>query len=215
MIKKNRNIIVLTSVVILLPMLAGLILWKKLPDEVATHFSMEGLADSFSHKSFAVFGIPVFLLAMQWICFLASLSDSKIKNMDSKIFKIVLWICPAVSLLTGGVVYSFALDVKFSISSVFMIFFGLFFIVIGNYLPKCRQNYSLGIRLPWTLNDEDNWNYTHRLAGRLWVAGGVILILSSFTKQFWLFAVVTVLMIAIPVAGSFIYTFANNNHIRF
>lgn len=54
-------------------------------------------------------------------------------------------------------------------------FLGLLFLVLGNYLPKVRQNYTVGIKLPWTLNDETNWNKTHRLAGKLWVVGGLAL----------------------------------------
>ncbi|MBR3188124.1 MAG: SdpI family protein, partial [Lachnospiraceae bacterium] len=53
------------------------------------------------------------------------------------------------------------------------------FILIGNYMPKTRQNYTIGIKVPWALDNEENWNRTHRLAGYLWVAGGIILVILS------------------------------------
>ena len=57
---------------------------------------------------------------------------------------------------------------------------GLLIMGLGNYLPKCRQNYTSGIKLPWTLYDEDNWNRTHRMAGRLWMVGGLGIMVSAF-----------------------------------
>lgn len=60
-----------------------------------------------------------------------------------------------------------------------MILMGILFILIGNYMPKTRQNYTIGIKVPWALDNEENWNRTHRLAGYLWVAGGIILVILS------------------------------------
>ena len=61
------------------------------------------------------------------------------------------------------------------------ILLGVLFIFAGNYLPKSRQNYTVGIRIPWTLDNEENWNKTHRLAGYLWVAGGIVMLLGTLT----------------------------------
>ena len=58
---------------------------------------------------------------------------------------------------------------------------GLLFVVIGNYLPKARRNYTIGIRLPWTLANEENWNRTHRIGGFLWVIGGILMIIMALT----------------------------------
>lgn len=52
--------------------------------------------------------------------------------------------------------------------------------LIGNYLPKCRQNYTMGIKLPWTLNSEENWERTHRFGGRMFVAAGICMIIAAF-----------------------------------
>ena len=75
---------------------------------------------------------------------------------------------------------------------------GVLFMIIGNYLPKCKQNYTMGIKLPWTLDDEENWNRTHRFAGFLWVAGGVVIAINAFLKWEWLFLVVVFAMVLIP-----------------
>ena len=57
---------------------------------------------------------------------------------------------------------------------------GFMFIIIGNYLPKCKQNFTLGIKIKWTLENEENWNKTHRFAGKVWFIGGFIMLLTAF-----------------------------------
>lgn len=205
MIKKNLKTLIVTSIIILLPIAAGLILWDKLPEKIPTHFNTQGVADGFSGKPFAVFALPLFLLAVHWICLAVSSLDPKSQNISKKALKLVLWICPALSLLLGTVIYSFSLGYEFNISVIMNMFFGLLFIVIGNYMPKCKQSYTMGIKIPWTLDSEENWNYTHRLAGKLWVIGGFLIIFTGFLKQYWIFAVIAVIMVIIPVICSYRY----------
>ncbi len=205
MIKKNLKILIFTSIVTLLPILAGLILWDKLPDEIATHFNADGVADGFSSKGFAVFGLPLFLLILHWVCVLATSADPKSKNHSGKMLRITLWICPVCSLLVSSLSYTYSMGITVDISLIMMLVFGVMFIVIGNYLPKCKQNYTIGIKISWTLNDEENWNYTHRISGKIWVAGGIAILLTSVFRQIWLFAVITALMVIIPFICSYVF----------
>ncbi len=205
MIKKNLKTLIITSIIIILPITAGLILWDKLPEEIPTHFNAQGVADGFSGKGFAVFGLPLILLAIHWFCIAVSSLDPKSKNISGKALTLVLWICPSISLLISTVIYAFALDYELNIAVIMNIFFGLLFILIGNYLPKCKQNYSMGIKIPWTLNSEENWNYTHRLAGKTWVIGGLLIIFTGFLKQYWIFAAIAAIMVIIPIVCSYIY----------
>lgn len=205
MIKRNLKTLIITSIVILLPILAGIILWDKLPEQIATHFNVQGVADGFSSKAFAVFGLPVFLLAIHWICALGTAADPKQKNHSNKILTLVLWICPLISLLCNSLFYAYAMEIPVDVSLIMPLFLGAVFIIIGNYLPKCKQNYTIGIKVSWTLNDEENWNYTHRISGRIWVAGGVIIMLSSFFRLTWLPMIIMLLMIIIPFAVSYLF----------
>ena len=113
-------------------------------------------------------GLPLFILAMQLFCAVMLRADPKKQNISEKMAQLILWVCPAVSLFAGLSIYLSALGFAINVSRFGMIFVGLLFIAIGNYLPKCRHNYTVGIRLPWTLDDEDNWNHTHRFAGYVW-----------------------------------------------
>ncbi len=202
---KNRTLIIISSVVVLLPSVVGLFLWNKLPEDMAIHFDMNGNADSHCHKAWAVFGLPLFVLAAHLFCSFMTAHDPKHKAIDTKINQIAYWICPLCSLFIGVIIYTHSLDMPFSIIPFAQIFIGIFIMIIGNYLPKCKQNYTVGIKLPWTLNDSDNWNCTHRFAGKMWLAGGLLIVLDAFVKSFVLSLAVIVLMIIVPILYSFAY----------
>ena len=97
-----------------------------------------------------------------------------------------------------------AFEIPLSIENIMPLFFGALFVIVGNYMPKCKQNYSIGIKLPWTLNDEENWNRTHRLAGKLWVAGGFLEMMTAFFGGFILFFIISIAMIIIPTVYSYV-----------
>jgi uncharacterized membrane protein len=56
-------------------------------------------------------------------------------------------------------------------------FIGILIALLGNYFQSIRPNYFIGIRTPWTLENETVWKKTHRLGGRLWFGGGLIIII--------------------------------------
>lgn len=202
--KARKGMIAVTSLCILLPVIAGVILWGRLPERVPTHFNFEGVADGWSGKPFAVFGLPLMVLAIHLACIFGVSLDPKRENVPGKIFALVLWICPAVSLFGAALTYSGALGYPLDVPLFSMLLTGLMFVIVGNYLPKCRQNYTVGIKLPWTLSDEDNWNRTHRLAGPLWVAAGVVTILAAFVRigQAWVIIAALTAAVLVPVIYS-------------
>ena len=204
MIKKNWKTLLITSIVILLPMLAGIILWNQLPEQVPSHWNAAGEVDGWSSRAFFVFGFPAILLAFQWLCVLVTGADPKKNNHSEKILHLVFWIIPVLSIVLHLVTYATVLDFGVRMEMIMPVFLGLVFVIIGNYLPKCRQNYTIGIKIPWTLNSEENWNRTHRFAGRLWVVCGLLMALTGFWGGFWVFLPITLLMVLIPLAYSYI-----------
>lgn len=203
MIKKNLKLIIITTVISLLPMAVGLILWDKLPDTIATHFGLNGEADGWSSKATAVFFIPLFITALHLVCAFATSLDPKNKNIDGKPFTLVLWITPTLSVLVCTLTYLIALGYNVSMNIVMPLFMSVLFIIIGNYLPKCKPNYTIGIKIMWTLNDEENWNKTHRFAGKLWVVCGIVTgVVSLFIP--WFFFVTIAVMVFAPFIYSYI-----------
>lgn len=204
MLKKNKMQIIASSAVILLLMLAGLGLWGRLPEQVPTHWNMAGEVDGWSSRAFAVFGLPGILLAAHLVCVLATAMDPKGGNISGKILTLVYWICPVVLVVTMGAVYAAALGAELSVSVWVMVLTGVLFILLGNWLPKCQPNYTVGIKLPWTLHSEDNWRRTHRMAGPVWVAGGLLIMVCPFLGKAGvpLLVAVLVLLAVIPAVYS-------------
>ena len=204
---RHKKTLIITTLLCLLPILFGVAMWDRLPDPMPTHFGANGEPNGWSSKPFAVFGLPLFMAAMEWVCLFASSADPRRKNLSPKVMTLVLYIVPVIGLVACGATYAIALGMNFSISMIMSILFGVMFIVIGNYLPKCRQTYTLGIKLPWTLASEENWNKTHRMAGPLWMIGGAVQIVLAFLPGAYAFYGTMVLVFAvvlIPTVYSFL-----------
>ena len=205
MLKDNKKTLIITSILTILPILIGVVFWNRLPDVMATHFGANNEANGFTSKAFAVFGLPLILLAAEWFGALATSHDPKKQNISPKMFAFVLWIVPVVSLIGAATIYPDNLGYQIEITFIAELLLGVIFIVVGNYLPKARQNYTIGIKIPWTLANEENWNRTHRLAGYLWVIGGILMVIAALTgiaKTQWMIAVFFVLAI-VPYVYSY------------
>lgn len=181
--KKNKWKILLSSAVILLPVLAGLLLWSRLPDVMTTHWGADGVADGQNSKAFTVF-VPFFiLLGVHWLCLLLTKLDRGNQNQSQKAMGIVCWIIPVTSLCCGGMIYGTALGKQWNYLALMPLMLGLMFMLLGNYMPKVRQNKTLGVKVPWTLNNEGNWNKTHRFCGWVWTIGGAGMLLAALLPE--------------------------------
>ena len=207
MLKRNKGTIVLTTCLTALPAVLGLLLWSRLPDTIATHFDAAGVPNGWSSKTFAVLGLPAFLVAVHLLCTFGTMMDPKRRNIQDKMFRLVLWICPVVSILTCTCMYLYALGVNVDMARICVIMLAVMFIIVGNYLPKCRQSYTMGIKLPWTLHDEENWNATHRFGGWLWMAGGVAYLLLALlgVRSTALMLAFLLVMVLVPTVYSYLY----------
>ena len=204
MIKKNLKVLIITSVIILLPIVGGLALWDQLPEQVPIHWDAEGEVDGWASRPVAVFVPSAMMLALQWLCVVVTSADPKKQNHPEKVKVLVFWLIPIITVFISVLMYASALGVSVRVETLMPILLGLVFVAIGNYMPKCKQNYTIGIKIPWTLASEENWNRTHRLAGWVWVGGGVVMLLSGFLSIFWLTLVPVIIMVAVPLIYSYI-----------
>ena len=208
MFKKNKWNLLFSSIVILLPIVFGLIFWNQLPEEMTTHWGADGQANGWMIKGAAIFVLPLILLAFHWFCFWASCKLPGGNDQNPKLLKIVLWIIPIISLTANGTIYAVAFGKE--INPVFFIFplMGILFIAIGNYLPKCKRNIAAGIKLKWTLQNEENWYATHRFSGKVYVIGGFFLLVCMFLPTIvalWAGGVALVALVLIPTIYSYAY----------
>ncbi len=180
MLKENKLKVIISSVIILLPILFGIIMWNDLPNTMTTHWGADGNANGFSGKVFVVFGMPAIFLALHFITLIVTSLDKGQKSQTIKALNIIFWLIPVLSVFVSVVTYSVALDRDINLAMFIPMVLGLSFILMGNYMPKIKQNSTLGIKLPWALRNEENWNKTHRFGGKVMVAGGFITLLSAF-----------------------------------
>lgn len=204
MIKKNWKTLIICSIITILPIFIGLILWNQLPEQIPTHWNAAGEVDGWSSKPFAIFGLPLVMLGAQWLCVLGTLADPKKTNHPDKVLHLVFWIIPVLSVVLNAVTIAAALGKEVRMELFMPILVGLILTIVGNYMPKCKQNYTIGIKIPWTLNSEENWNRTHRFAGWLWTFSGVCIMATGFFGGVWIFFAIVFLMVFAPIVYSFL-----------
>lgn len=204
--KHTKLNIILSCIVLLSPIIFGMIVWNKLPESMPIHWGVNGEADRWSSKPFAVFVLPLLILAIHGICIFASGKDFRDKKQSPKVMGLVLWICPLLSVMANSLTYAISLGKEINVLFVVSLTMGALFVLIGNYLPKCQQNRTVGIRIIWTLKNEANWNATHRFAGKVWVIGGLLLMASSLLPYSilpWAMIALLVVFISLPVLYSY------------
>lgn len=117
---------------------------------------------------------------------------------------LIFWIVPVLSVVSNLSIYGYALGMDVNMKVIVSILMGGIFILLGNYMSKNHQNYTVGIKLPWTLNSEENWNRTHRMAGKLWILAGLVFWGSVFFENNTVPIVIIVVVVTIPMIYSFV-----------
>ena len=210
---KNKFTIIITSVIVLIPMLVGVAFWDALPEQVAIHWGASGEPDGWCSKAFAVYAVPLIMLALHWACLFATRFDKKNRGQNPKMMNITYWLVPAVSWVANGMTYADALGKDIDVIRLLPIITGALFLFIGNYLPKCTPNRTVGIRIKWTLEDEENWNATHRFGGKVWFVGAIVILASSLLPakiSVCAMIVATLAMAAAPIIYSYCFSRKKN-----
>lgn len=203
----------LVWVVLLAPPVFLWTIWQKLPDRVPMHYNISGEVDRYGNKSelITVMGV-MFLLNIGVYLLLSNIHRidprKKYTNENMPVMKRFAFIIAFfLSVLSCFIIYT-ALHAGSGFSSKFMVVItGLLFAALGNYMYNIKPNYFAGFRLPWTLENEENWKYTHRIAGRMWFAGGLIMTgLALFLPAkagFTALIVITAIIVIVPAVYSY------------
>lgn len=208
---KNKFKVIITSIIVLLPILVGVAYWDELPEQIATHWGPSGEPDGWSSKAVAVFAVPLFLTAIHLICIFATRSDKKNRGQNTKMMALTYWLTPVVSLIVNGMTYANALGREVDVIRLLPIVIGLLFLFIGNYMPKCTPNRTIGFRIKWTLEDEENWIATHRFGGKALVVGALIILATVFLPaKATLWTMMGVLLAVVIVTIIYSYRFYKN-----
>ena len=193
--------------VLLVPVLIMFLLWNKLPDNLPIHWNIKGEADNYDSKYlFAIINTGLYLLFL-----VLPKIDPRKKNytiFSSTYYKLRLILTLFLSLFFLFVMYN-AVYARVDFEKIFPISILFLLALLGNYMSTVRSNYFVGIRTPWTLNNEKVWKETHLLGGRLMFFGGIIggiisIFISKPYSQYFAFSII-VIMLLVPMVFSFIY----------
>ncbi|MED3941450.1 SdpI family protein [Priestia megaterium] len=193
----------------LLTLVAWLIALPHLPATMPIHWGANGEADGFATKINAMILTVGIMVLIYFIIAFVPRIDPRKENYKyfSKTYNILL---NAVLLLFFFVNMSTILQglgYNVPMSYIAPIMAGLVFIIIGNYLQRVRSNYFMGIRTPWTLSNENVWKKTHRLSGKIFLIGGLLILISAFLPDEYKSVIMwgsIVLCVAIPYLYSYV-----------
>lgn len=194
--------------IVLLPFIYLAYIWNELPEKVPLHWNFKGEIDRFGEKTELLL-IPILLPLLIYIIFLIVPKidpKNKISKMGNKYQHIKILLTTFMSILALFIIYS-ANKQSLTNPNYVVLLIGILYIIFGNYFKTIKANYFIGIRTPWTLENETVWKETHKLGGKMWFVGGIIVVISSLilNKQpnFILFMIITGIITIIPIAYSY------------
>lgn len=181
------------------------------PERVPMHWNINGQVDSWGSAFSGAFILPMILIGMYILFVLLPFIDPKKEKYQQfekvyKIFRILIMLMMfGIYLIASANALGYAVRVEVWIPVII----GLLFLVMGNYFGKIKPNWFMGIRTPWTLSNEEVWNKTHRLGGKLFMILGLLMLLTPLWHfesaiMFWLVIVPMLLVGVIPMIYSYV-----------
>ena len=202
----TRNTIIIVLILIVVATLAGLLLWNRLPDQMASHWNVNDQVDGYMPKTWGVFMVPLITLGMLLLFLVIPSIDPLKANIAQfrEAFNLFIVLMVAFMLYIHALTLTWSLGYTgFKMSTSMLPAMGLLFIFIGFMLRKAKRNFFIGIRTPWTLSNDRVWDETHRLGSILFMASGVLALIGGIfggMTAFW--------FLFVPIMGSTIFLLA-------
>jgi len=198
---------IIVWIVILMPVVYLSVLWNDIPSQVPMHWDLQGEVNRYGSKTELIFTtlLPLIMYFLFYV-FLKIDPKDRLKNMGGKYTGLRSVFIVFMAALAIMIIYTARYE-KFPNQNIMFVLLGGLFTIMGNYFKTIRANYFVGIRTPWTLENETVWKDTHLIGGKIWFAGGIVIILSGiFTApevNSVIFGVCLGVMVLIPVVYSY------------
>jgi uncharacterized membrane protein len=186
---------------------ASLILWTQLPEQMPMHWNIEGQIDNYMPKIWGAFMVPgIAILLMALFKFIPFIDPKKEKyKLFEKSWGVIQFGIYGFMAYMHFVTLYLSINQSADIVKLILPGIGVLFILLGNYMTKVRQNYFVGIKTPWTLNNEEVWNKTHRVGGLAFVIAGIVFLIEGFFQVYML--PVFLITIILAALGPVIYSY--------
>lgn len=203
--RKSSIISIIASIAILV--ILNLLFYNKMPAELPTHWNFQGEVDDYSSKFDAMVLTGGFLVVMNiFMCFMLD-NDPRNKRQNNFLMKLSKFAMPILMVILYLIMILAGLGKDINTSVIISIVMGILFIAIGNYMPKVKRNYTMGIKLPWTLNSDENWRRTHRFGGICFVFMGLIFFATPFVESEVIVYLPIIIVAVLPAIYSYyLYT---------
>lgn len=207
--ENGKKIIIDASVIIstllcLIPIIMGVIVWDKLPELIPTKYGLNDEPKQLAPKWVTVFLLPAVFAFFSFIMSATTNAQKKKVGYNQSVF--LKSLMPLLSIVSCTTMLLKSLGLPINSATAILPLCSLIFILIGNYMPKTKQNKVVGIKFPWTLKNEEVWAKTQHITGYAWVVLGVISLIFSFTDfKFIVFFICLGLMVFIPLISSLIF----------
>lgn len=191
-----------------LTILAWVIAFPKLPQEVPIHWSFTGEANGYSSKLGAMFTqIGIMTILYVSVAFLPKIDPRKANYpLFSKGYQIIYNSLLTIFFVLNVITILIGLGYDIPMATMSTLIIGAIFIIMGNFMQQVRSNFFIGIRTPWTLSNDEVWKKTHRFGGKIFFGGGVLLIFATFLTGVWKEAVL-IIVIVVTVAAPYAYSY--------
>lgn len=206
---KIRKILIATLAVV--PLLMVLAVYSKLPGQVPLHWGIDGNVDRYGDKSelFLMAGMNIFIGVL---LFVLPKIDPKRRNyhrFQETYEWMILWILGFMTIIMGLTLAETMQPGRFDVGKAVCFMVGILFISLGNMLPKIKRNFFTGVKTPWALSNDTVWNKTHRLGGKCFVLGGILMLVSavlgSGKVMFGMTIAVTGVIVVVPMVMSYVW----------
>ncbi len=204
----TRTATAISLILIAAAVLAGILLWSRLPDPMPSHWNAAGEIDGYMSKFWGVFLMPIITIALLPL-FLVIPHIDPLKANIAKFRGVFNWFIVgfvAYMLFVYGLTLAAALGYQFNMTYALLPIVGLLFIGVGYMMGKAKRNFFIGIRTPWTLSSETVWDETHKLGAKLFMLAGAVTIVSAFLGEngIWLLLAAMLIAAFVPVVYSYI-----------
>jgi uncharacterized membrane protein len=187
----------------------ALAVYARLPQRIPSHWNLQGEVDGWMDKPWGALFQPFIATVMLGLLWLLPRIDPRRANVERfaedrrLLINLIILFLAVVQVTTFG----HALGWPVQVDRVILAAVGLLFVGLGNYLPRIRSNWFMGIRTPWTMDNERVWRATHRVGGRTFVAAGLVMALAALLPspaREWTAGAATAFAIAVPLVYSYV-----------
>jgi uncharacterized membrane protein len=194
--------------IVLMPFVYLAFIWKTLPTKVPTHWNYKGEVDHWGDKISLIgllFMLPVFTYVLMVV--IPKIDPKKrISLMGGKFYQLKFFLVLCMSLLALFIIF-ITKNQSFSSPNLIYVIAGVLLIVFGNYFKVIQPNYFIGIRTPWTLENNEVWKVTHVFAGKLWVVGGLVIVLGGLIFENHSFSIAFIPLVIVLAIVPMVYSY--------